>query len=62
MNRLQDVGAGVVEDLVAPLEAEEVVVDVEIERLQLRAHGAVADEDALAQCGEEGGIHVIDHE
>ena len=48
MDGTQHVGAGVVEDLVAPLEPTE-VVQREIRRLQHRAHGAVADDNALVQ-------------
>ena len=54
VDRADDVGAGVVEDLVAALVALE-VVEREVVGLQHGAHGAVRDEDpllqSLKQCG-----------
>ena len=47
-----DVRAGDVEDLVAALEILE-VVEGEVLVLQHGAHGAVADEDTLVECGQE---------
>ncbi|GAA5053013.1 hypothetical protein GCM10023318_26400 [Nocardia callitridis] len=66
MNRAQHIGTGVVEDLVAALQAAE-VVEGQLRRLQHRAHRAVADDDAPTQgvqkrgveSGGEDGRHVI---
>ena len=52
-----DVGAGDVEDLVAALEAGEVVEDqVGCGGLQHGAHGAVGDDDPLVEGVEEAGV------
>ncbi|GFG55019.1 hypothetical protein MAGR_64600 [Mycolicibacterium agri] len=55
MNLLDDIGAGLVEDLVAALELIE-VVEGEIRRLQLGAHGAVTHQDPLRQSVEEVSV------
>jgi len=57
----QYVGPGVVEDLVAAFETEEVRVDVEVCGLQHGAHRTVGDEDTGAQCGEQGRSRVVGH-
>ena len=46
------VRAGDVEDLVAALEILE-VLEAEILVLQRGAHGTIADEDTLVECGQE---------
>jgi hypothetical protein len=55
VDRLDDIGPGVVEDLVAALKVVE-VVEREIGRLQLSAHGAVAHHDPLRQGVEQIGV------
>ena len=52
-----DVGAGVVEDLVAALEPGE-VVERQVGGLQHRAHRAVGEHHALGERVEEGGVEV----
>ena len=51
----QHVRAGVVEDLVAAFEPEE-VVEREVRGLQHGAHGSVADDNALVQRIEQGRV------
>jgi len=62
VNRLDDVGTSVIENLITALVAEEVRVNVEVKRLQLGTHGAIANEYTAVQCGEELGRVAISHE
>lgn len=58
----QDVGSGVVEDLITAFEAEEVIFHVEVKGLQLGTHGAIADEHVVAESVKEcGGGSCIRH-
>jgi hypothetical protein len=51
MDLRDEVGPGFDQDLVAPLELGSAeVVGPEAEELQVRAHGTVEDDDAVAQC------------
>ena len=53
MNIAQNIRAGVIEDLIATLQAQKVLVEVQLDILQLGAHGAIADENATAHGREE---------
>ncbi|GAB6921214.1 hypothetical protein TSUKUMMB_42170 [Rhodococcus sp. no. 34] len=55
MDVFEHVGTGVVEDLIAPLEAEE-VVQGEVRGLQHGAHRSVADDNALFQRIKQGRV------
>ena len=58
MDLAHEVGAALAEDLGAVLVAEKVALDIEIARLHLGAHRAVAEQDAVGEDSREDGPSV----
>ena len=58
MDLADEVGAALAQDLGAVLVAVEIALDVEVARLHLRAHRAVAQQHAVGEIVEEMGHRI----